>query len=106
MPHHFTDHGKFYVAVSRVRKSSDIRMVIEATSKQGSFCPNSSDPTKKIWYTQNPVQHQIWNLHEPIAPPSAGNTLIAPEVHIFAQVNYKYVSSKIVYGRVEKWKKI
>jgi hypothetical protein len=59
LPRNISDHGKIYVALTRVRRPSDIRVVILPDDKQG------YSRRLKQWYTQNPVQRSLLNTTEP-----------------------------------------
>ncbi|XP_065348692.1 ATP-dependent DNA helicase PIF1-like [Cloeon dipterum] len=63
---HISDRGMLYVALSRVRRSENIRMVVVPDDKQGYH------NEKGLWFTQNPVRKQLWDLDSRI---SGGNPL-------------------------------
>jgi hypothetical protein len=59
LPRHISDHGKLYVAFSRVRRPSDIGVVIIPDTKQGYSRSN------RAWFTINTVERNLWCLDEP-----------------------------------------
>lgn len=56
LPRYVSDHGKLYVALSRVRRQTDVKLLILNDYRQG-FHEGIGE-----WFTPNPVKQQLWNL--------------------------------------------
>jgi hypothetical protein len=65
LPQPLTDHGKIYVAMSRVQSPNDVKLLIidDPNGLQG----RQKDTGR--WFTKNHVIRQLWDFDTAILPP-------------------------------------
>jgi hypothetical protein len=65
LPQPLTDHGKIYVAMSRVQSPDDVKLLIidDPNGLQG----RQKDTGR--WFTKNHVIRQLWDFDTAILPP-------------------------------------
>jgi hypothetical protein len=88
LPQPLNDHGKLYVAMSRVRRRADLKLLIidDPVQFQGKWKGKYAEPT--FWYTRNFVIRQIWDFEMPVVPPlPADHRQRPPMAHLEASVN-------------------
>jgi hypothetical protein len=92
LPQALNDHGKLYVAMSRVRRKQDLKLLIidDTDGFQGRHKATGQ------WYTRNVVVEQLWKLNEPARPPPPANQRQPPPTaHIESSVTLLFYSPAI-----------
>jgi ATP-dependent DNA helicase PIF1 len=88
LPNPLTDHGKLYVAMSRVRHKEDLKFCIydDPNGLQGVL----RGPTRRqdIWFTKNKVIRQLWDTGMAAVPPPPKDQRPPPPIaHLEASVS-------------------